>query len=143
MSDNTSQPGPTTMNGLLHTPDADLNDRLMTASYATAAQAEAAKQLLIGAGIAPERIAIAAHAAAAPELQAATSAPDQGILGRLREAILPDDSQTAIHAAIRNDDAILQVRPFPEEVELAVSTIQNTEPTRFDADLERWRNSAG
>lgn len=141
MTDDFGQTGPTTMNGPLHTPEADLGDRLITASYSTPAQAEAARQILIKAGIAADRIVVAAHAAAAPELQQSTSAPDQGILGRLREAVLPDDSQTATHAAMRNDDAMLQVRPLREELELVVSTIQSSNPARFDADLERWRNA--
>lgn len=134
--------GPTTMNGPLHTPEADLGDRLMTASYATAAAAQVARQMLIDAGIAAERVTVADHAATTPEVQQSTAAPDQGILGRIREAVLPDDSQTATHAAIRSDDAILQVRPSPEEVEVAVQTIQASNPARFDADLERWRNNA-
>ena len=133
--------GPTTMNGPLHTPEADLGDRLMTASYATPAAAQAARQMLIDAGIPAERVMVADHAAAAPEVQSATNAPDQGILGRLREAVLPDDSQTATHSAMRNDDAMLQVRPLKNEVEVAVQVIEASNPSRFDADLERWRNN--
>jgi len=132
---------PTTMNGPLHTAEADLGDRLMTASYATPTEAYQARERLIAAGIAAGRIVVADHSAASPEIQAATAPPDDGLLGRIREAVLPEDGLTATRAAFRRDDAILQVRPLPGEVELAVRTIQATKPARFDAALERWRNA--
>ena len=75
------------------------------------------------------------------EVQAATRPADPGILGQLREAILPEDSETATRAAVRNDEAVLTLRPLPEEVEMAVSVLKEAKPSHFDADLELWRNA--
>ena len=134
--------GPTTINGPLHTPEADIGDRAMTASFATPAEAQAARQALIDAGIAADRITLAEHAAESPAVQEAMRPADSGsIVGRIREAILPDDSQTGTRDAARNDDAILNVRPSKEEVETAVRVLEAAKPRMFDADLERWRNA--
>ena len=133
--------GPTTMNGPLHSDDATLDDRAMMASFATPEAAEAAKQALIEAGIDAGRIGIIAHAAGSEAVQAATAPADDSIVGRIREAILPEDSEAATRAASRNDDAVLTLRPLPAEVETAVRVLQAAKPTRFDADLERWRNA--
>ena len=55
--------GPTTMNGPLHTDQATLDDRAMVATFSTSAAALAAKQALIDAGVAADRIEIVEHAA--------------------------------------------------------------------------------
>jgi hypothetical protein len=133
--------GPTTMNGPLHTDEANLDDRAMVASFSTSAAALAAKQTLIDAGVASDRIDIVEHAAGSPEAQAVTSPADPGILGRLREAILPEDSERLTRAAVRNDDAVLTLRPLPSEVEMAVGVLKAAKPSHFDADLELWRNA--
>ncbi len=133
--------GPTTMNGPLHTDEATVDDRAMVATFSTPAAAQAAKQSLIESGIAADRIAIIDHAADSAQTQGAITPADPGILGRLREAILPDDSERATRAAVRNDDAVLTVRPLPSEVEMAVGVLKAAKPSHFDADLELWRNA--
>jgi hypothetical protein len=133
--------GPTTMNGPLHSDDATVDDRAMLAYFSTPAEAQAAKQALIDAGIEASRIDVADHAVESTQVQAATTQADPGILGRLREAILPEDSQTATRAAIRDDDAVLTLRPTRAQVEIAVGVLKAAKPSRFDADLELWRNA--
>ena len=133
--------GPTTMNGPLHTDEATLDDRAMAASFATPDAARAAQQALIDAGIDAARISIVEHAAGSPGIQQAAVPRDPGIIGRIREAILPEDSESATRAALRNDDAVLTLRPLPGEVEIAVRVLQAAKPSHFDADLERWRNA--
>ena len=133
--------GPTTMNGPLHTDEATVDDRAMVATFSTPAAAQAAKQSLIDAGLDADRIAITDHAAGSAQVQAVTQPADAGILGRLREAILPEDSENATRAAVRNDDAVLTLRPLPGEVEMAVSVLKAAKPSHFDADLELWRNA--
>lgn len=132
---------PTTENGPLHTHEATLDDRAMTASFATPEAAHSAKQALVGAGIDAGRIELTEHAASSAAVQEAVKPADDSIIGRIREAVLPDDSEQATRAALRNDDAILVLRPLPEEVETAIRILQAAKPTRFDADLERWRNA--
>jgi hypothetical protein len=133
--------GPTTVNGPLHTDDAAMDDRAMVAYFPSPAAAQSARQALMDAGIAPGQIDIAEHAADSTLVQSAREPADPGILGRLREAVLPEDSQGATRSAIRNDEALLTLRPTREQVEVAVEILKAAKPSHFDADLELWRNA--
>jgi hypothetical protein len=133
--------GPTTENGPLHSDEATVEDREMVAYFSTPAAAQAAKQSLIEAGFKAGQIDVVDHAAGSAQIQAATQPADPGIIGRLREAVLPDDSQTATRVALRDDDAVLTLRPTREQVETAVAILKGAEPSHFDADLELWRNA--
>ena len=133
--------GPTTMNGPLHTSEATINDREMIASFATPDQAAAVRQQLIQAGIAADRVCVTDHATNDTTARQAGKPADDTLIGRVREAILPDDGAKSTLAAVQNDDAILTLKPLPEEVEMAVSIIEKAGPSHFDADLERWRNA--
>ena len=130
--------GPTTENGPLHDPATTLEDRSMTATFRSRAEAEAARSSLLAAGFAEGSIVLAGQGAG---LQHAVEAPDQSLLGRLREAVLPDDSTTALRDAAARDETVLTVRPSAAQVETAVQVLQAANPHHFDAALERWRNS--
>ncbi len=132
---------PTTENGPLHTPDATLDDRLIQATFATAADAQVARDRLVQAGVAADRISIVDNATESAAIQADLQPKDQGVLARIREAILPDDSNTATIKAVRHGEAILELRPMQEEVEAAVGILESSDPVHFDAGLERWRNA--
>jgi hypothetical protein len=134
--------GPTTMNGPLHTDAANLDDRAMVASFATPEAARAARDALINAGIDASRISVVDDAAGDAGVQAAAQPADRSIIGRIREAVLPEDSETGTRAAARNNEALLKLRPLPQEVETAVQVLQAAKPSHFDADLERWRNAS-
>ncbi len=129
--------GPTTMNGPLHTDEASLSDREITAYFASADQARTVQQALIAAGIPADRIAVSTTSADAAHLAPA----DQTIIGKIRETILPDDSQRATRDAVASGDTRLVVVPSVETVDQVVDIIQAGKPHHFDADLERWRNS--
>ncbi len=129
--------GPTTDNGPLHTPEATLEDRSMTATFRTRAEAESARTALLGAGFGESDVVLSGGAG----LDHAVAAPDQSLLGRLREAVLPDDSTTALRDAASNDETVLTVRPAAGQIETAIGLIQAANPHHFDADLERWRNA--
>ncbi len=134
--------GPTTENGPLHTPEATLEDRSMTATFRSRAEAESARAALLAAGFADGSIVLAGgEGAAGGSLDQAVAAPDQSLLGRLREAVLPDDSTTALRDAAANDETVLTLRPAAEQVETAIGIIQAAGPHHFDAALERWRNA--
>ena len=133
--------GPTTMNGPLHTPNVTLDDRLISASFPSREAAQSAQARLTAAGVAADRIAISGNAAQDPAARAASIHADDGIIGRIREAILPEDSERAHRDAVRDQDAILEVRPLPGEVEQVVSILEASNPSSFDASLERWRNT--
>lgn len=132
--------GPTTVNGPLHTPEATVDDRLISATFASTADADAVRERLVQAGIAPDRVAVGGNVGAARGTGAAERPADRGLIATVREMLSPEDSNTAFRDAARNDDAILELRPLPGEVEMAVQLIQAGNPTHFDAELERWRN---
>jgi hypothetical protein len=130
--------GPTTENGPLHDPAVTLDDRSMTATFRSRAEAEAARSALLAAGFAEDSIVLAGQDTT---LEHAVEAPDQSLFGRLREAILPDDSTTALRDAVAHDETVLTLRPAAEQVETAIKVIQAASPHHFDAALERWRNA--
>jgi hypothetical protein len=130
--------GPTTENGPLHDPAVTLDDRSMTATFRTRAEAEAARSTLLAAGFAEASIVLAGQG---DGLQHAVEAPDQSLFGRLREAVLPDDSTTALRDAAARDETVLTLRPAAGQVEAAVQILQAANPHHFDAALERWRNA--
>ena len=51
--------GPTTDNGPLHTPEATLDDRSMTATFRSTADAESARAALLAAGFAENSVTLA------------------------------------------------------------------------------------
>ena len=132
--------GPTTINGPLHTPNVALEDRLISATFANSEAAHAAKQKLVGAGVPEGSVLIGSHADRDQGVAKSTEPSDQNLIGRIREAIVPEDSERQGRAAVANDDALLEVRPPADLVETVVRIIEQSAPTRFDADLERWRN---
>jgi len=132
---------PTTENGLFHTEEANLDDRLIRATYATAPQAQAMRDRLIQSGMAAERITVIDNAARDDQVKADLQPRDKSVIGRIREAILPEDSNTSTIDAARHHEAILELRPEKEEVESAVKLIEDSKPAHFDAGLERWRNA--
>ena len=127
--------GPTTFNGPLHDEAASLDARQIKAFFATQADAEAVRQALLSDGLDGSRILIAAPDAASLE------PADDTLVGKIREAVLPDDGQRADRAAVREHLVTLTVWPGEVDADRIVSTIQAGQPRRFDADLERWRNS--
>ena len=131
---------PTTVNGPLHTPDSQMDDRLMRATYPTPHDAAAARDLLIQSGIAADRITVVDDASDSGEVDASLQPKDKSLVGRIREAVLPDDGTTATRSAVRGNEAILELRPEKAEVETAIRILQSCNPTHFDASLERWRN---
>jgi hypothetical protein len=133
---------PTTENGPLHTPDATFNDRLIQATFKTPDEARATRDRLVQSGISPDRVRVIYDAAESGDVNDTLRPEDQTLFGRLREKILPDDSNTATSRAAAQHEAVLEVHPTQEEVEKAVQIIEGSNPSRFDPRLERWRNAA-
>ena len=129
--------GPTAFNGPLHTDEASLSDRRIEAYFASAAEAKATQDALIAAGIPADRVNITEADAVASNLAPA----DNTVIGRIREAVLPDDSKQATRKAVREGGVILTVWPGQDHTDRAVDIIQAGKPSHFDAGLERWRNS--
>ena len=140
MHDKAVDDGPTTENGLLSRAQATLDDRLIAAQFATEAEAAVAQRALLQAGFDAAAVRIAPHAASDSQIAAHTAPADDTLLGRIREAVLPNEPSAASRAAIAGHHALLEVRPQADQVEMAVRIIEQHHPVRFDADLERWRN---
>jgi hypothetical protein len=132
---------PTTENGPLHTTEATLDNRMIRATFASSSDAQAARTRLIQGGMAPDRVNVVDSAAESPGVQANLQPADKGVVARVREAILPDDSNTATINAAKHNEAVLELHPTKEEVEFAVRIIEESNPSHFDARLERWRNA--
>lgn len=129
--------GPTTFNGPLHDDAVALDARRMKAFFATRQEADATRDALLAAGLDAARITVTNAEADTAALRPA----DNTIIGKIREAILPDDSQQADRAAIHDHLVTLTVIPHEDDADRIVDIIQAGKPRSFDADLERWRNS--
>jgi hypothetical protein len=129
--------GPTTTNGPLDAPEADINVRRVVAYFTTQQEAEAAQAALVDAGVSSAHITITAAIGDQSDLEPA----DKSIIGHIREALLPDDGQVGKRAAIDSNDFALTVLPHDGEVDQIVDIIQASNPHHFDPALERWRNS--
>ncbi len=129
--------GPTTFNGPLHDDAASLDARKVTAFFATRAQADATRDALVSNGIEATCVTVSDASAEAAKLEPA----DDTLIGKIREAVLPDDGQRASRAAVKDNLVMLTVVPDATNGERIVDIIQAGKPTRFDAELERWRNA--
>ncbi len=128
--------GPTTFNGPLHDDAASVDARQIKAFFATRQDAEAARDALVADGLGAGQVSIAEPDAAAVQ------PADDTLIGKIREAVLPDDGQRADRAAVRENLVALTVTPgSTSNVDRLVGIIQAAKPRHFDAALERWRNS--
>ena len=129
--------GPTTFNGPLHDDAASVDTREIVAFFKTEAEAAQTRDALLADGVDQARVTIRPAAATTSGLAPA----DDTLLGHIREAILPDDSTRATRAAADAHEVMLVVVPGADDADQIVARIQAGKPSRFDADLERWRNS--
>ncbi|WP_158745661.1 hypothetical protein [Acidisphaera sp. L21] len=129
--------GPTTINGPLHTPEADTGAQRVVAYFANRQHAEATRFALIDAGISEGQISVLEVRAERIDLEPT----DKSLIGQIREALLPDDGQTGKRDAIADNDVVLRVWPQDGEADRIVDIIQASNPHHFDPALERWRNS--
>ena len=128
--------GPTTFNGPLHDDAASVDTRQIKAFFASRQDAEATRDALLADGLDAGRVTIAE-----PD-PAAVQPADNTFVGKIREAVLPDDGQRADRAAVRENLVALTVVPTgTSDVDRLVGIIQAGKPRHFDAALERWRNS--
>jgi hypothetical protein len=114
---------------------------MIQATYATSNDAHDVRSRLIRVGISEDRIRVVDDAADSPDVKANLRPDDKGIWAQVREAVLPDDSNAATVSADKGHDAILELLPTQDEVEVAVQIIEDSSPTHFDGRLERWRNA--
>ncbi len=86
---------PTTVNGPLHNPAADLGERRIVAIFGDLAQAREARERLLQLGIPAERIELVEHAPADREAAAASEPADKNLIGRIRNTVWPDHGAEA------------------------------------------------
>jgi len=130
---------PTTMNGPLHTAEIDRSDRRITALFDGESEAGAARHKLAAAGIADDRITVE-KAAENTAIVASSHAPDHGVIGKIRDAVLADESTNVQRRALADGSYVLNVKADPSDTETVVGILQGCNPRNFDARLERWRN---
>lgn len=133
---------PTTFNGPLQNPAADLGDRRIVAIFEDRGQARTAYQRLLDVGIPAERMHLMADATADVNAAASTEPPDRNLVGKIRETVWPDHGTEAYRDAVRRGEPMLTVHPLPEETDTIVRVLEAMHPKHFDPRLERWRNTA-
>ena len=131
---------PTTMNGPLHTDERDRSHREITAIFDSEHAAAQARAKLTAAGIADDRITVE-RAAENATMLASSRAPDQTVLGKIRDTLLPDEGTKLQHDAVALGHYVLSVKSDPSDTEKTVGILQACNPAHFDARLERWRNT--
>lgn len=130
---------PTTMNGPLHTADIDRSDRRITALFDAEPAAAQARDKLIAAGIASARMPVE-KAVENTEMVANTRAPDQGVIGKMRDVLLPDEGTKIQRDAVAHGSYVLNIKADPSDTEAVVGILQRCNVRNFDARLQRWRN---
>lgn len=116
----------------------------LVAMYETDAQARAARDQLVAAGIAEGSIHLVdARAEAATTGSARTSSglENEGLWGSMKRFFMPDEDAYAYTEGVRRGHAMLVVRPRPEQQERAIQILEQSGPLDFDARMEEWRAS--
>ena len=116
----------------------------LVAMYETDAQARAARDQLVAAGIAEGSIHLVdAQAGTSTTSSARTSSglENEGLWGSMKRFFMPDEDAYAYTEGVRRGHAMLVVRPRPEQQERAIQILEESGPLDFDARMEEWRAS--
>ena len=132
---------PTTFNGPLHNPAAELDDRRIVAVFDNLDQARLAEQRLLEIGVPADRIHLMVRGGQDVNAAATVAPPDRNLIGKIREAIWPDHGTEAYRDAVKEGLPMLTVAPRPDQVESIIGVLEAARPKHFDARLERWRNT--
>jgi len=132
---------PTTINGPMHNPAADLDDRRIVAIFETSEAARTAFVRLLEIGIPAERMHLMEHAAEDVDAAATAEPADKNLIGKVRNALWPDHGTETYAEAVKQGEPMLTVHPLAEETDAIVRVLEAAHPKHFDPRLERWRNS--
>jgi len=118
--------------------DPDVYENQLVAVYDTRAQADAARDALVAAGISHSAIQVLDRGPG----DTGRPATDEGFWGTLKSLFAPEEDINAYSHAIGRGHAMVVVTPgSASERQTALRTLETTDPIDFDARLEEWRQS--
>ena len=125
--------------------DPNRHDNQIVAVYENRAQAEAARDALLNAGIPQTAIEVLDRTSgdAAPgESRIEDRNQDEGFWGAIKSLFVPDDEYNAYHHAIGRGHAMVLVMPTGNmDRSRVIQVLEASGPLDFDAKLEEWRQA--
>ena len=122
---------PTTYNGPLHNPTAELDDRRIVAVFEDLDQARLAERRLLEIGVPADRIHLMARGGQDVNAAATVAPPDRNLIGKIREAIWPDHGTEAYRDAVKEGLPMLTVAPRPDQVESIIGVLESRASEAF------------
>ena len=122
--------------------DPNTHDNQIVALYNTMADANAAKQALVNAGIDGGSIQVMDKSADSMAGGVDYESGNQGMWGAIKSLFVPDEDAHAYSHAIDKGHAMVVVSPNrTSNREQIIHVLEGTNPIDFDAKLEEWRQS--
>ena len=122
--------------------DPNTHDNQIVALYDTMAEANAAKQALVNAGIDGGSVQVMDKSADSMAGGVDYESGNQGFWGAIKSLFVPDEDAHAYSHAIDKGHAMIVVSPSrTSNREQIIHVLEGTNPIDFDAKLEEWRQS--
>ena len=122
--------------------DPNTHDNQIVALYDTMAEANKARDMLVGAGIDAGSIQVMDKSSDTMAGGVDYEAGHQGMWGAIKSLFIPDDEAHAYNHAISRGHAMVVVAPArTANREHIIHTLEASNPIDFDAKLEEWRQS--
>ena len=122
--------------------DPSTHDNQIVALYDTMAEANAAKQALVSAGVDGGSVQVMDKSADSMAGGVDYESGNQGMWGAIKSLFVPDEDAHAYSHAIDKGHAMVVVSPNrTSNREQIIHVLEGTNPIDFDAKLEEWRQS--
>lgn len=125
-----------------HLYDPSMHDNQIVALYDTRADAEAAKEKLLAAGVDSSAVQVTDREADTMAGGVNYEAGDQGLWGSIKSMFMPDEDAHAYSHAVRAGHAMVVVSPNQTSNRThIIEVLESTNPIDFDAKLAEWRQA--
>lgn len=122
--------------------DPNVHDNQIVALYDTDADARAARDSLVAAGLEPNAVQVMNRQADRMAGGVDYEQGDQGIWGAIKSLFMPDEDAHAYNHAIEKGHAMVVVTPTAAtDRHHIIEVLESTDPINFDAKLEEWRQA--
>ena len=122
--------------------DPSLHDNQIVALYETRAQADAAREKLVAAGVDSSTVQVMDKGADQMAGGVDYESGNQGLWGSIKSLFVPDEDAHAYSHAVGAGHAMVVVTPNAKsDRNHIIQTLESTGPLDFDAKLEEWRQS--
>ena len=122
--------------------DPSRHDNQIVALYETRAQADAAREKLVAAGVDSSTLQVMDKGADQMAGGVDYEAGNQGLWGSIKSLFMPDEDAHAYSHAVGAGHAMLVVTPnATSDRAKIIQALESTDPLDFDAKLEEWRQS--